>query len=260
MIDPNWSVIDLDPRTWRNLGRFFDPGQYIRATQPGEHNLFVLHDDGKLLRVVDTEHGIRTDLGISCVTDPEALAQDLYTQGPWHRVHVINRRHLADVARMAQQIPPGSIHLDAYYRRVYQLLWQQNNAYVCLPPHPGHWHGWTYQGILDFVHQLPAASTLALAVFEDSVLEIGLILEWHQEKVTKVTTFEALSDPACITGVSREAMQSLWQQLEARFAPPAGVLLCTRRVFDRWIETAEDKYQFLQAAQERGQAIWRITL
>ncbi len=259
MIDPNWSVVDLDPHTWRKLGRFFDPGQYIRATQPGEHALFVLHDNGKLLHVVDTEQGIRTNLGISFVADPNALAQDLYAQGSWQRVHVINKRHLAEVARAAQQIPT-TMHLDAYYRRVYQLLWQQNSSYVCLPPHPGHWHGWTYQGILDFVHQLPSSSTLALGVFDDTMLEIGLILEWHAEKITKVTTFEALSNPSRITGVTQKAMQSLWQQLAAQFAPPTAVLLCTHTVFDLWIETTENKDQLLQAAQERGQAIWRLEL
>src|SRR5581483_4069939 len=213
MIDPNWSVVDLDPRTWRALGRFFDPDQYIRAAQPGEHGLFVLHDNGRLLRVVDTEQGVRTDLGITSVEDPEILARHLYEQGTWQRVHVINKRHLAEVAHLAQQISGHTIHLDAYYRRIYHLLWQQNGSYVSLPPHPGHWHGWTYQGILDFVHRLPSATTLAVGVFADAILEIGLILEWHEGKITKVTTFEALSEPARITGVSRESFEQLWHQL-----------------------------------------------
>ena len=55
MIDPNWSVVDLDPHTWRVLGRFFDPGQYIMATQSGERGLFILHEEGKLLRIVDSQ-------------------------------------------------------------------------------------------------------------------------------------------------------------------------------------------------------------
>ncbi len=258
MIDPHWSVVDLDPHTWRALGRFIDPGQYIQAAQPGEHGLFVLHDNSRLLRIIDSERGVRTDLEISSVEDPGSLARHLYEQGDWQRVHVINKRHLEEVARLAQQIPDRPIYLDAYYRRIYHLLWQSDDRYACQPPHPGHWHGWTYQGILDFVHTLPAATTLALGVFEDTALEIGLILEWHEGKITKVTTFEALPDPSSITGVSAEILQNLWQQLSTQFAPPAGVLLCTRSVFERWIETAEDKYSLLQDAQECGQALWRL--
>ncbi len=258
MIDPNWSVVDLDPHTWRVLGRFFDPGQYIMATQPGERGLFVLHEEGKLLRIVDSEQGARSDLGITRVDDARALAYSLYEMGIWQRVHIINKRHLAEVARQAQQVSDGSLHLDAYYRRLYNLLWGSDDAYVCLPPHPGHWHGWTYQGILEFVQRLPAAATLALGVFEGNSLEIGLILEWHQHSITKVTTFEALPEPSCVSGVSQEALERLWQQLDAQFAPPAGVLLCTREVFDQWVEIAEEKYRLLEDAQESGRAVWRL--
>ena len=34
MIDPHWQLVDLDPRTWRNIGRFINPGLYIRAGNP----------------------------------------------------------------------------------------------------------------------------------------------------------------------------------------------------------------------------------
>ncbi|MBO0789468.1 MAG: hypothetical protein J2P36_00755, partial [Ktedonobacteraceae bacterium] len=114
MIDPHWSVIDLDPYTWRSLGRFFDPGQYIRSAQPGEHALFILHDQGRPLRVVDTEQGVLTHLNIQSIDDPQTLARSLYAQGTWQRVHVINKSHLANVARLAQTSPAAS-HLDTYY-------------------------------------------------------------------------------------------------------------------------------------------------
>src|SRR5579859_5804901 len=214
MIDPHWSVVDLDPRTWRNLGRFFDPGQYIRAAQPGEHALFVLHDNGRLLRIVDTQQGVRGDLDIASVNDPEQLARQLYEQGDWQRVHVINKRHLAEVARQAQELHGRPLHLDAYYRRVHHLLWGQQRGYICLPPHPGHWHGWTYQQIQGFVQQLPAAATVAIGVFAETTLEIGLILEWRQGSITTVTTFEALPEPTSVTGVSEQALEQLWQQME----------------------------------------------
>ena len=75
MIDPHWQLVDLDPRTWRNIGRFISPGQYIRAGNPDEHALYVLHDDGRFLNAVDTESGPRRDLGIERVNDPTGLAE-----------------------------------------------------------------------------------------------------------------------------------------------------------------------------------------
>ena len=95
MIDPHWQVIDLDPVTWRNLGPFFQPQDYIAAAQPDEHGLFILHDRGQLLKVVDT---LTADAPADIPTqidDPVALARDLYERGEWQRVHIIDRRHLA---------------------------------------------------------------------------------------------------------------------------------------------------------------------
>jgi hypothetical protein len=260
MIDPHWSVVDLDPRTWRNIGRFFDPGQYIRTAQPGEHGLFVLHEDGIPLRIVDTEQGVRTDLDILSIADPQAVAQSLYEQGTWQRIHIINKRHLAEVARQAQSTPTSAIHLDSYYRRVYHLLWTQDDGYVSIPPHAGHWHGWTYQGVQSFVNKLPVAATLALGVFANATLEIGLILEFHQGVIKKVTTFEALAEPASVANISYDSVEHLWRQLGEQFAPPAGVLLCTQEAFDQWINTEEDKYRLLQDAQERGEALWKLEI
>lgn len=85
MIDPHWTVTDLDPRTWRAIGRFFDPGQYIRTAQPGEHGLFVLHDNGTLLKVFDTQLGVRRDLSLRRVDDPQELGQQLFARGEWDR-------------------------------------------------------------------------------------------------------------------------------------------------------------------------------
>ncbi len=105
MIDPNWQLVDLDPATWRQIGRFFDPGQYLRAAQPGEHGLFVLHERGNVQRVVDSKTGVRRDIAFEKIDDPQEYAQRLYEQGEWQRVHVIDKAHLALVAQSAQATP-----------------------------------------------------------------------------------------------------------------------------------------------------------
>jgi hypothetical protein len=262
MIDPHWSLVDLDPRTWRAIGRFFDPGQYIRAAQPGEHGLFVLHDGTRVLRAVDSQTGVRSDLALDTLGDPHALLERLYAHGEWQRVHLIDKRHLAEVARMSQAVTRRDLTLDQYYHMVYRLLWNNGGGYLCLPPRPAAWHGWTYAGVQAFVARLPDAATVALGVLDGDALLIGLILELRGGLIRVVTTFEALGEPAP-AAVSSAAFEHLWLLLEQRSAAgspsPAAALLCTEAVFEAWL-TADDKPAILEHAAQSGAAYWRLRL
>lgn len=260
MIDPAWSLTDLDPRTWRAIGRFFDPGQYIRAAQPGERGLFVLHDGGRVLRAVDTQSGVRRDLALGRVGDPRALADALYARGEWQRVHVIDKRRLADVARRAQSEPRRDLTIDQYYHLVYQMLWEPGDGYICAPPRPDSWNGWTYAAVRAFAARLPDAAALALGVIDGSELMIGLIADLRGGMIRAVTTFEALDHPPPAE-VSGEAFERLWALLERRAAggppDPAAALLCTRAAFDAWL-AADDKRAALDRAAQEGAACWRV--
>jgi hypothetical protein len=262
MIDPNWSLVDLDPRTWRNLGRFIDPGQYFRAAQPGERGLFVLHDGARVLRVVDTQVGVRRDLALSLAAGAPALARQLHARGEWQRVHVIDQRHLASVARLAQATPQREFTLDQYYRLVSNLLWDNSEGYVSVPPPPGHWNGWTYAGIKAFVDRLPDPATVALGVLDGGSTAIGLILDLRGGLIRTVTTFETFGLPAPSFELSQAGFGQLWQRLEDRAAlgapAPAAVLLCSQGAFDAWIAN-HDKLGALERAAERGEAFWRLT-
>lgn len=257
MIDPHWQLVDLDPATWRELGRFFDPGQYIRAAQPGEHGLFVLHERGRVLRVVDSENGVRRDLALDQIEDPRACAQELYARGEWQRVHVIDKAHLALVAQAAQYGPQRERTLDQYYHRVYQLLWGDPLGYVCQPAPQQHWHGWTYQYLSEIMRNLPySPASLALGVWAEDHWSVGLILVCEHGQIRKVTTFEALDVERTTVGFAEETLALLWQRLAEQFAPPAGLLLCSQDVFEAWIHQ-EEKMPVLLAAHQRGQAYWR---
>ncbi len=254
MIDPDWVVEDLDPRTWRAIGRFFRPGQYVAAAQPGEHGLFILHDGGRRLRVVDTAVGVRLDLAPAHVDSPALLAAELHARGEWDRVHVIDRRHLAHVAGTAQAEARRDLTLDAYYHLVYQLLWDGSNGYVAVPPHPGSWHGWTYGAMLELLLGLPSPCSLALCV----VGEIELVLGVSGGRIVRVTTFEGLPALRIAPTVSEDFADALRDALERAIAPPAAVLVCTAAAFEAWL-TAEDKPAALQQATLRGDALLRVS-
>jgi hypothetical protein len=258
LIDPFWQVVDLDPVTWRQLGRFFAPQRYIAAAQPGEHGLFILHDAGRLLNAVDSQATPVVASIPAEIHDPAALAQALYAQGEWQRVHVIDRRHLAWVAQQAQATPRRDLTIDAYYHLIYTLIWGKPEGYVSVPPHPGQWNGWTYASIRQFFAGLPSPATLALGVYADDALMIGLILGCQGGMIHQVTTFEALQWEAPI-GPSRQTLGALQAALAAQFAPPAAMLLCTEGAFAGWL-AAPDKAAYLAAARADATAIWHIAL
>ncbi len=263
MIDPNWSLVDLDPRTWRNLGHLIEPGRYVSAAQPGEHGLFVLHDGQRILRTVDSASGVRRDLALALEGGPMALAHELYARGEWQRVHVIDRRHLANVARLAQATPQRDLTLDQYYHLVYRLLWNESDGYISLPPPAGHWNGWTYTGIKAFVARLPDPATVALGVLSETGTEIGLILDLRGGMIRTVTTFETIGLPAPTFELAPTSFEQLWAMLASRHAQgaplPAAVLLCSQATFDAWI-TGADKLNILREAAARGEAFWRVQL
>ncbi len=256
MIDPNWSVVDLDPRTWRNLGRFIEPLQYVRAAQPGEQGLFVLHDQGRLMKVFDTAQGVRKDLKIDRVTDARALAQQLYARGEWDRIHIIDKQHLARVGYVSGAAANRSLHLDGYYQLVNDLIWDGSEGYVAVPPKPDHWNHWTMSRIEEFVSRLPKSAAVALGVFDDAQLNIGLVLEFKQGNIVRVTTFEAPALQPIRPQLSKAFLDELWQQL-SHIAPAAAVLLCTQAVFAEWI-TTPDKGTFLLDAIRRGGALLKL--
>jgi len=261
VIDPHWSLVDLDPRTWRNLGHLIELGRYVSAAQPGERGLFVLHDGARILRAVDSASGARRDLALSLERGPAALARELYARGEWQRVHVIDRRHLANVARLAQATPRRELTLDQYFHLVHTLIWDDADGYISLPPHPGHWHGWTYAGIKAFVARLPDAATVALGVLDGATTQIGLILDLRDGLIRTLTTFETFGLPAPAFELTPESFERLWALLESRGANgapmPAAALLCSQAAFNAWIE-GEDKRGALAQAALRGEAFWRM--
>jgi len=247
MINPNWNVSDLDPHTWRSIGHYLEIKQYFRAAQPGEHGLFVLHDSGKLLRIVDTRQGLRTDLTVSAVKDPVQLAHQLYQTGEWQRVHVVNKRHLARVATLASETAHQNLHLDEYYHLIYRLVWEDQDGYVCIPPKPDNWNGWRLGNIKAFLSSIPVDSTLAIGVLDRGRIEIGLILQIHEGMIDRVTTFEALDLAREPLEVDAKLLEIVWQQLRQKFASPAAVLLCTPAVFEAWMN-GDNKRLVLQLA------------
>jgi hypothetical protein len=258
MINPEWLLEDLDPRTWRAIGHLFSPAQYVAAARPREHGLFVLHESGILRRIVDSRVGVRHDLDVATVTEPRAVAAQLFASGEWDRVHVIDRRHLKHVAAASACAQPR-LSVDAHYRRVYQLLWDDSDGYVCEPPRPGDWHGWTYSALQQFLAHLASPAALGLVVLEAAEVHIGLALEVRDARICRVTTLEGLP-PLPPPAVSTMFLDALWSALHQTLAPPAAALVSTRAAFEAWLYTSDNKPAVLQSCIQNGQALLRLTV
>ena len=254
LIDPEWTLEDLDPATWRAIGSFIDPARYIMAGSRGEHGLFVLHDRGTVLNVADSNGVLHPSL-VEHVDDPRHLAATLRSRGSWDRVHVIDRSHLANVAREAQSKPRRELTLDAYYRHVAGLIWNSGEGYACDPPREDHWNHWRYEMVQGFIADLPSPSALALGVFDERGLTIGVIVRTDAGMVRQITTFDGVALHGATPALSPDFADRLWIALKV-VAPPATLLLCRQGVFDRWIE-GEDKQQVIDSAIEGGEAIYR---
>lgn len=252
MIDPQWDVSDLDPVTWRNIGRYLPPGQYVRAGKPGEHALFVLHDAGRVLNVVDTDAGRRTDLALDEVANPARLADELHRRGEWDRVHVIDKNHLAAVSHELQSEARNELTLDAYYRFVHQQYWDGEGGYVTVPAPASNWNHWSWSGVQAWVASLPPKASIALGVVGEAGLEIGVLLGISDGLVRRVTTFEALPVPRNAATVSQEYADAIWNAMNA-IAPPAALLICTPAAFEAWL-TGPDKQHAIDAAVAAGEA------
>jgi hypothetical protein len=259
MIDPHWQLVDLDPFTWRNIGKFIDPGLYIRAGSPDERGLYLIHDRGKVLSIVETSGRSRSDLDIDTFASPQSLADTLYATGEWDRVHVVDRQHLNEVSIQAQQLENRELELDAYYHNVFRLIWGSSNGYIARPPHPRNWHGWTYTQIVEFLDQLDDPASLVIGVISDdgTTLEIGLIGEISNGSFRKVTTFESLPFPRETATITEEFMDRLWAHLGSSSCPPAAALLCTSSVFEHWVY-GPDKRATIDSAIISGSAIVRL--
>ena len=222
MIDPNWNVSDLDPVTWRNLGPFIGVAQYMQAlpVAPEAPELFVLHDQGRVLKIHATHTDQKPEVNLTQIDDPQETARTLFATEQWGRVHVVDKQHLANVARAAQQIENRALTLDAYYHRVFTQMWQAPAGYVCQPPRPATWNGWTYADAQAFVHGLPDPATVALGVLENGAIYIGLILEIQGKLIRTVTTFEALTLPQPLP-LTEAGLGLLTQAINAKFAPVA---------------------------------------
>lgn len=109
--------------------------------------------------------------------------------------------------------------------------------------------------VVDFMAILSSPSSIALGIYEQHVLTIGLILVQCAGKITSITTFEALNWNVAEPGPNGEIAIALQNALTDQFAPPSMLLLCNSSVFEGLLE-APEKRHFLSEAQSRGQAIF----
>ncbi len=256
MIWEHWEVIDLDPRTWRNLGALFNPVNFITRARPGERILSILHQEGRVLKVYDSEKGVRRDLKLETIEHAPRTAQELYkSEQDLDRVQIFDKRSLVAFADGAQRSLHPEWDLDEHYRFIYGLA-EDDPAGICYyPPRPSHWHHFTYDEVRHFIEAVvPSPSTLVLVVFEDEEVYISLILGIRDHKIKLVSTLDTLVPLGIGPKVSMADRERILEGVAQRFDRPSFSLFIQRAAFEAWL-MAEDKGAVLRQAIAQGTAV-----
>ncbi len=256
MIWEHWEVIDLEPRTWRNLGALFDPANFLTRAQPGERILSILHQEGQVLKVHDSARGVRRDLKLETIENAPRTAQELYESEPGlDRVQIFDKRSLVAFADGAQRSVHPEWDLDEHYRFVYGLAEDDPQGICYYPPRPSHWKHFTYDQARHFIEEVaPDPSTLVLVVFEGEEVYISLILGIRDHKIKLVSTLDTLVPLGIGPRVSMADRERILEGVAQRFDQPSFSLFIQRAAFDAWL-TAEDKGAVLRQAIAEGTAV-----
>lgn len=256
MIWEHWEVVDLDPRTWRNLGALFNPANFLTHARPGERILSILHERGRVLKVYDTARGVRNDLNLETIEDAPRTAKQLYeSEQGMARVQIFDKRSLVAFADAAQRNLHPEWDLDEHYRFLWGLAENDPEGICYYPPRPSHWNHFTYEQVRHFIEEVvPSPSTLVLVVFEGDEIYISLILGVRDRKVKLVSTLDALVSLGIGPQVSMADRERILEGVAQRFGRPSFSLFIQRAAFEAWLK-AEDKGAVLRQAIAKGMAL-----
>lgn len=100
------------------------------------------------------------------------------------------------------------------------------------------------------------AVTLALGVLAGKRIVVGLVMEWTDETLQRVTTFDNLPIDSPLA-LSAESFERLWRATAG--VKPAAALLCDRATFEGLLR-ADNKLNYLGAVGHAQPYFYRVEL
>lgn len=211
MINRDVEIVDLDPRTWRQIGQIAPFDDLARVKPPHGRVLSILHDHGQVLKI-DAPDGLSVNLG-DHIDDPAATARALYEELPdLDRVQIFDKASLTAYSDRVQRLDWRALTIDEFYFRAWLLAADDPVGLAYYPPRQPRWHRFDYQTVKDYITGLADGSVLVLAVFEHEALWFDLIVRVEGGQIRLITTFDALTDTGEIKLGDAERLRPLIEQ------------------------------------------------
>ncbi len=255
MLHENPSMVDIDVDQWRNLQ------DLILESGKEKRRIVVIHEQGKILKFVHSEHGTIVQ-GIDRVVDPLKDAKIVYNdnRGKVDFVMILERKAVEHFFAEIQDSWRITEDLDEYVNRMYAKLDTYPEGIVTYPGPAKltlglQWRlGTSYEELKSAVERfIPAGSTVVFGVYSKDALWTSLVIGFDTDKrVTLITTV----DPTEISLASewKTANKEIIRWVERKY-PPCSLGLFMSLGSAKALITSKNKDATLRKLIETGQLV-----
>jgi hypothetical protein len=237
MIHRNVEIVDLDPLTWRNLGKVLRIDE-LSAIHSVEHRtLSILHQAGTVLKVA-LPQGVNVQLD-STINDPQQFARQLYENAA-HQVdcvQIFEKSSLARFSDAVQRLDWQKLTSGDFYLRAYELAQADTAGIVYYPSDQAPRWNVMFKHAQRLLSTVPDGQTLVLGIYDNGQPYFTLIVKVEQQQITLCTTFEYLQpfgiDPAVVPSTADDVLPIV-RLVEQHIGKVAHSLFCDRMAFEAW--------------------------
>ena len=255
MIHPDVEVVDLDPRTWRNIGEIASFAEFAMHRPEVDTVVSILHHNGAVVRV-DVPDGYATPV-LDVISDPVAVARRVFEAMPGlRRVQIFNKESLVAYSAAVQHLAWQTLSIDEFYFQAWLLLERDPVGLCYYPARAQHWNHFAFPHVRALLAAVPDGATVVLGVYDEHGPWFTLIIRISAGQIRLITTFDTLVKYGVDTSrVPRtpDDMDAVCALVEQQIGPVAYALCCDRATFTSWL-TAEHKQQVVAEAVRTGAA------
>ncbi len=189
MLDEQVAIVDVDPFQWRRLWEAIFPAgaMEIYPGAGGKGFIFVLHDQGRVLKAV---HTVRGRLPIAQVDDARALAEELAREYEADQVLIAEKGALQRFWDQAQLQADPALDWDEYVMLVNRMR-RETEGLVVHPPEPA--VPISPEQVSALAKWLfPGEGYLTFAVFEGNQPWTSALLGFNRGRIVTISTLDAL--------------------------------------------------------------------
>lgn len=251
MIHRDAQIIDLCHRSILNLIEL----QRLCRKRKERAKISVLHYDGLILQVAVVGDPVVPNLPEE-IKDPRELAEKLYRMSGADIIEIFDRGALEDIEMEFYSSWNPNEEWDLFVFRQWQTITTKyRDRIIFYPswPEPMSWFlSFGYEDCMNFLERdLPEKASLALGIFDDADVYIGLVWEIEKGKIVRITTFDHYYARGMQLAQNLSDAPRILETVRQSEFPLAYGLFCKREKAEE-IVTADKPVAALQAEIRNG--------